>query len=171
MDISEDGKTVMIKDSSNGRELIAYKKKGDSLEKVETVGKNTRLGSWLENEYYYYDNDWNLYVYANGKSKKIAENARKKVELENDGNYVYITFNSSGRIIKVLNEDEQIAKIKDIYIYSDKLDDLFKYVDENCIVYRTEDGNLNVYNGEDSRRIDRNVSRFWIPQNGSKQIL
>ena len=154
----------MIVDRSNGRELIAYKKKGDSLEKIGMVEKNFEIGSWQENDYYYYDEDWNLYVYANGKSKKIAKDVNG-VELENDGNYLIAESSSSGKTdIKVLNEDEQIAKLRDV-------DYGLTYVDKNCIVYGTSDGNLNVYNGEDSRRIDRNVFRFWMPQNGSKQIL
>lgn len=163
MSVSEDGKTVMIVDRSNGRELIAYKKKGDSLEKIGMVEKNFEIGSWQENDYYYYDEDWNLYVYANGKSKKIAKDVNG-VELENDGNYLIAESSSSGKTdIKVLNGDEQIAKLRDV-------DYGLTYVDKNCIVYGTSDGDLNVYNGEDSRRIDRNVFRFWMPQNGSKQI-
>ena len=75
MNCSEDGKTVMVVDQSDedSNELIAYKKKGDSLEKIGTVEKDYTTGSWYGNDYYYFDDNHDFYIYSNGKSKKIAK--------------------------------------------------------------------------------------------------
>lgn len=156
---SKDGKTVMIVDRSGAGsdDLIAYKKKGDSLEKIGTVEKDYQVGSWYGNDYYYFDNNNDFYIYSNGKSKKIAKDVGM-AELEGDGNFMVFDFNSRYEIsdLKVLKGDEQIGKIRDVGDYG------ATYVDKNCIVYITNDGDLNVYDGEDSRKIDRDVSSYWM---------
>ena len=151
MDCSKDGKTVMIVDRSGAGsgDLIAYKKKGDSLEKIGTVEKDYRIGSsWYGNDYYYFDNNNDFYIYSNGKSKKIAKDV-EVAELEDDGNFMVYDESFD---LKVLKGDEQIGKIRDV--------SLATYVDKNCIVYITNDRDLNVYDGEDSRKIDRDVSSY-----------
>ena len=154
MNCSEDGKTVMVVDQSDedSNELIAYKKKGDSLEKIGTVEKDYTTGSWYGNDYYYFDDNNDFYIYSNGKSKKIAKDV-KVAELEDDGNFMVFDVDSSyeSSDLKVLKGDEQIGKIRDVGYYG------ATYVDKNCIVYITNDGDLNVYDGEDSRKIDRDV--------------
>ena len=163
MDCSKDGKTVMVVDQSDedSNELIAYKKKGDSLEKIGTVEKDYRVGSWYGNDYYYFDKNDDFYIYSNGKSKKIAKDVYV-AELEGDG-----TFMVHDRLfdLKVLKGDEQIGKFRNVYRYRDH-DSIGRdrdyhiaatYVDKNCIVYLTKDRDLNVYDGEDSRKIDRDV--------------
>ena len=159
MNCSEDGKTVMVVDQSDedSNELIAYKKKGDSLEKIGTVEKDYRSGSWYGNNYYYFDDNHDFYIYSNGKSKKIAKDV-KVAELEDDGNFMVFDVDSSyeSSDLKVLKGDEQIGKIRDVGYYG------ATYVDKNCIVYITNDGDLNVYDGEDSRKIDRDVSSYWM---------
>lgn len=166
MDCSEDGKTVMIVDESDedSDELIAYKKKGDSLEKIGTVEKDYQVGSWYGNDYYYFDNNNDFYIYSNGKSKKIAKNVGM-AELEGDGNFMVFDLESSNEIsdLKVLKGDEQIGKIRDVDNYG------VTYVDKNCIVYITNDGDLNVYDGEDSRKIDRDVSSYWMCGGSAKE--
>ena len=165
MNCSEDGKTVMVVDQSDedSNELIAYKKKGDSLEKIGTVEKDYQVGSWYGNDYYYFDNNNDFYIYSNGKSKKIAKDV-KVAELEDDGNFMVFDVDSSyeSSDLKVLKEDEQIGKIRDVGYYG------ATYVDKNCIVYITNDGDLNVYDGEDSRKIDRDVYRYWMGDDRDK---
>ena len=165
MNCSEDGKTVMVVDQSgeNSNELIAYKKKGDSLEKIGTVEKDYQVGSWYGNDYYYFDDNNDFYIYSNGKSKKIAKDV-KTAMLEDDGNFMVFDFNSRYEIsdLKVLKGDEQIGKIRDVDNYR------VTYVDKNCIVYITNDGDLNVYDGEDSRKIDRDVSSYWMCDDSDK---
>ena len=167
MNCSEDGKTVMVVDQSDedSNELIAYKKKGDSLEKIGTVEKDYRIGSgsWYGNDYYYLDDNWDFYIYSNGKSKKIAKDV-KVAELEDDGNFMVFDVDSSyeSSDLKVLKGDEQIGKIRDVGYYG------ATYVDKNCIVYITNDGDLNVYDGEDSRKIDRDVSSYWMCDDSDK---
>ena len=163
MNCSEDGKTVMVVDQSDedSNELIAYKKKGDSLEKIGTVEKDYQVGSWYGNDYYYFDDNHDFYIYSNGKSKKIAKDV-KVAELEDDGNFMVFDVDSSyeSSDLKVLKGDEQIGKIRDV--------SLATYVDKNCIVYITNDGDLNVYDGEDSRKIDRDVYRYWMGDDRDK---
>ena len=165
MNCSEDGKTVMVVDQSDedSNELIAYKKKGDSLEKIGTVEKDYTTGSWYGNDYYYFDDNHDFYIYSNGKSKKIAKDV-KTAMLEDDGNFMVFDFNSRYEIsdLKVLKGDEQIGKIRDVGYYG------ATYVDKNCIVYITNDGDLNVYDGEDSRKIDRDVYRYWMGDDRDK---
>ena len=165
MNCSEDGKTVMVVDQSDedSNELIAYKKKGDSLEKIGTVEKDYQVGSWYGNDYYYFDNNNDFYIYSNGKSKKIAKDV-KVAELEDDGNFMVFDVDSSyeSSDLKVLKGDEQIGKIRDVGYYG------ATYVDKNCIVYITNDGDLNVYDGEDSRKIDRDVYRYWMGDDRDK---
>ena len=165
MNCSEDGKTVMVVDQSgeNSNELIAYKKKGDSLEKIGTVEKDYTTGSWYGNDYYYFDDNHDFYIYSNGKSKKIAKDV-KVAELEDDGNFMVFDVDSSyeSSDLKVLKGDEQIGKIRDVGYYG------ATYVDKNCIVYITNDGDLNVYDGEDSRKIDRDVYRYWMGDDRDK---
>ena len=165
MNCSEDGKTVMVVDQSDedSNELIAYKKKGDSLEKIGTVEKDYRSGSWYGNNYYYFDDNHDFYIYSNGKSKKIAKDV-KVAELEDDGNFMVFDVDSSyeSSDLKVLKGDEQIGKIRDVGYYG------ATYVDKNCIVYITNDGDLNVYDGEDSRKIDRDVYRYWMGDDRDK---
>ena len=153
MDCSKDGKTVMVVDQSDedSNELIAYKKKGDSLEKIGTVEKDYQVGSWYGNDYYYFDDNSDFYTYSNGKSKKIAKDV-EVAELEDDGNFMVYDSDSESSELKVLKGDEQIGKIRDV--------SLATYVDKNCIVYITNDRDLNVYDGEDSRKIDRDVSSY-----------
>lgn len=165
MNCSEDGKTVMVVDQSDedSNELIAYKKKGDSLEKIGTVEKDYTTGSWYGNDYYYFDDNNDFYIYSNGKSKKIAKDV-KVAELEDDGNFMVFDVDSSyeSSDLKVLKGDEQIGKIRDVGYYG------ATYVDKNCIVYITNDGDLNVYDGEDSRKIDRDVYRYWMGDDRDK---
>ena len=165
MNCSEDGKTVMVVDQSDedSNELIAYKKKGDSLEKIGTVEKDYNNGSWYGNDYYYFDDNHDFYIYSNGKSKKIAKDV-KVAELEDDGNFMVFDVDSSyeSSDLKVLKGDEQIGKIRDVGYYG------ATYVDKNCIVYITNDGDLNVYDGEDSRKIDRDVYRYWMGDDRDK---
>lgn len=165
MNCSEDGKTVMVVDQSDedSNELIAYKKKGDSLEKIGTVEKDYTTGSWYGNDYYYFDDNNDFYTYSNGKSKKIAKDV-KVAELEDDGNFMVFDVDSSyeSSDLKVLKGDEQIGKIRDVGYYG------ATYVDKNCIVYITNDGDLNVYDGEDSRKIDRDVYRYWMGHDRDK---
>ena len=165
MNCSEDGKTVMIVNQrdEDSYELIAYKKKGDSLEKIGTVEKDYQVGSWYGNDYYYFDDNNDFYIYSNGKSKKIAKDV-KTAMLEDDGNFMVFDFNSRYEIsdLKVLKGDEQIGKIRDVGYYG------ATYVDKNCIVYITNDGDLNVYDGEDSRKIDRDVYRYWMGDDRDK---
>ena len=165
MNCSEDGKTVMVVDQSDedSNELIAYKKKGDSLEKIGTVEKDYTTGSWYGNDYYYFDDNNDFYIYSNGKSKKIAKDV-KVAELEDDGNFMVFDVDSSyeSSDLKVLKGDEQIGKIRDVGDYG------ATYVDKNCIVYITNDGDLNVYDGEDSRKIDRDVYRYWMGDDRDK---
>ena len=165
MNCSEDGKTVMVVDQSDedSNELIAYKKKGDSLEKIGTVEKDYTTGSWYGNDYYYLDDNHDFYIYSNGKSKKIAKDV-KVAELEDDGNFMVFDVDSSyeSSDLKVLKGDEQIGKIRDVGYYG------ATYVDKNCIVYITNDGDLNVYDGEDSRKIDRDVYRYWMGDDRDK---
>ena len=165
MNCSEDGKTVMVVDQSDedSNELIAYKKKGDSLEKIGTVEKDYTTGSWYGNDYYYFDDNHDFYIYSNGKSKKIAKDV-KVAELEDDGNFMVFDVDSSyeSSDLKVLKGDEQIGKIRDVGDYG------ATYVDKNCIVYITNDGDLNVYDGEDSRKIDRDVYRYWMGDDRDK---
>ena len=165
MNCSEDGKTVMVVDQSDedSNELIAYKKKGDSLEKIGTVEKDYQVGSWYGNDYYYFDDNHDFYIYSNGKSKKIAKDV-KVAELEDDGNFMVFDVDSSyeSSDLKVLKGDEQIGKIRDVDNYR------VTYVDKNCIVYITNDGDLNVYDGEDSRKIDRDVYRYWMGDDRDK---
>lgn len=159
-DISPDGKTVMYADQSDdATELIAYNKKGDSLEKVGTVEKDYTTGSWCDDDYYYFDDNNDFYIYSNGKSKKIAKDVAC-AELEEDGNYLtYDTGSSEGMDAKILKGDEQIGKIRDVSPTGDG-DGIATYIDSNCIVYLTYDGDLNVYDGEDSRKIDRDVNYY-----------
>ena len=163
---SEDGKTVMIVNQrdEDSYELIAYKKKGDSLEKIGTVEKDYTTGSWYGNDYYYFDDNHDFYIYSNGKSKKIAKDV-KVAELEDDGNFMVFDVDSSyeSSDLKVLKGDEQIGKIRDVGYYG------ATYVDKNCIVYITNDGDLNVYDGEDSRKIDRDVSSYWMCGGSAKE--
>ena len=167
MNCSEDGKTVMVVDQSDedSNELIAYKKKGDSLEKIGTVEKdyNYKDGYWYRNDYYYIDDNHDFYIYSNGKSKKIAKDV-KTAMLEDDGNFMVFDVDSSyeSSDLKVLKGDEQIGKIRDVGYYG------ATYVDKNCIVYITNDGDLNVYDGEDSRKIDRDVSSYWMCDDSDK---
>ena len=165
MNCSEDGKTVMVVDQSDedSNELIAYKKKGGSLEKIGTVEKDYTTGSWYGNDYYYFDDNNDFYTYSNGKSKKIAKDV-KVAELEDDGNFMVFDVDSSyeSSDLKVLKGDEQIGKIRDVGYYG------ATYVDKNCIVYITNDGDLNVYDGEDSRKIDRDVYRYWMGDDRDK---
>lgn len=165
MNCSEDGKTVMVVDQSDedSDELIAYKKKGGSLEKIGTVEKDYTTGSWYGNDYYYFDDNHDFYIYSNGKSKKIAKDV-KVAELEDDGNFMVFDVDSSyeSSDLKVLKGDEQIGKIRDVGYYG------ATYVDKNCIVYITNDGDLNVYDGEDSRKIDRDVYRYWMGDDRDK---
>ncbi|MCI7532963.1 MAG: zinc ribbon domain-containing protein [Lachnobacterium sp.] len=165
MNCSEDGKTVMVVDQSDedSNELIAYKKKGGSLEKIGTVEKDYTTGSWYGNDYYYFDDNHDFYIYSNGKSKKIAKDV-KVAELEDDGNFMVFDVDSSyeSSDLKVLKGDEQIGKIRDVGYYG------ATYVDKNCIVYITNDGDLNVYDGEDSRKIDRDVYRYWMGHDRDK---
>ena len=165
MNCSEDGKTVMVVDQSDedSNELIAYKKKGDSLEKIGTVEKDYTTGSWYGNDYYYFDDNHDFYIYSNGKSKKIAKDV-KVAELEDDGNFMVFDVDSSyeSSDLKVLKGDEQIGKIRDVGYYG------ATYVDKNCIVYITNDGDLNVYDGEESRKIDRDVYRYWMGDDRDK---
>ena len=165
MNCPEDGKTVMVVDQSDedSNELIAYKKKGDSLEKIGTVEKDYTTGSWYGNDYYYFDDNHDFYIYSNGKSKKIAKDV-KVAELEDDGNFMVFDVDSSyeSSDLKVLKGDEQIGKIRDVGYYG------ATYVDKNCIVYITNDGDLNVYDGEDSRKIDRDVYRYWMGDDRDK---
>ena len=178
MECSEDGKTVMIVDRSDAGsdDLIAYKKKGDSLEKIGTVEKDYRTGSWYGNDYYYLDDNHDFYIYSNGKSKKIAKDVYA-AGLEDDGTVMVFDFDSESSELKVLKGDEQIGKFRDVRHYRD---DLYRdhrsrdyhiaatYVDKNCIVYLTRDGDLNVYDGEDSRKIDRDVYRYWMCDDSDK---
>ena len=165
MNCSEDGKTVMIVDQSDedSNELIAYKKKGDSLEKIGTVEQDYTTGSWYGNDDYYFDDNHDFYIYSNGKSKKIAKDVAI-AELEGDGNFMVFDVDSSyeSSDLKVLKGDEQIGKIRDVGYYG------ATYVDKNCIVYITNDGDLNVYDGEDSRKIDRDVSSYWMGDDNDK---
>ena len=165
MNCSEDGKTVMVVDQSDedSNELIAYKKKGDSLEKIGTVEKDYTTGSWYGNDYYYFDDNHDFYIYSNGKSKKIAKDV-KVAELEDDGNFMVFDVDSSyeSSDLKVLKGDEQIGKIRDVGYYG------ATYVDKNCIVYITNDGDLNVYDGEDSRKIDRDVYFYRMCDDSDK---
>lgn len=165
MNCSEDGKTVMIVDQNDedSNELIAYKKKGDSLEKIGTVEQDYTTGSWYGNDYYYFDDNHDFYIYSNGKSKKIAKDVAI-AELEGDGNFMVFDVDSSyeSSDLKVLKGDEQIGKIRDVGYYG------ATYVDKNCIVYITNDGDLNVYDGEDSRKIDRDVSSYWMGDDNDK---
>ena len=165
MDCSKDGKTVMIVDRSGAGsgDLIAYKKKGDSLEKIGTVEKDYTTGSWYGNDYYYFDDNHDFYIYSNGKSKKIAKDV-EIAELEDDGTFMVFDVDSSyeSSDLKVLKGDEQIGKIRDVGYYG------ATYVDKNCIVYITNDGDLNVYDGEDSRKIDRDVYRYWMGDDRDK---
>ena len=165
MNCSEDGKTVMIVDQSDedSNELIAYKKKGDSLEKIGTVEQDYTTGSWYGNDYYYFDDNHDFYIYSNGKSKKIAKDVAI-AEQEGDGKFMVFDVDSSyeSSDLKVLKGDEQIGKIRDVGYYG------ATYVDKNCIVYITNDGDLNVYDGEDSRKIDRDVSSYWMGDDNDK---
>ena len=162
MNCSEDGKTVMVVDQSgeNSNELIAYKKKGGSLEKIGTVEKDYTTGSWYGNDYYYFDDNNDFYIYSNGKSKKIAKDVGM-AELD-DGAFMVLDFDFESSELKVLKGDEQIGKIRDVDNYR------VTYVDKNCIVYITNDGDLNVYDGEDSRKIDRDVYRYWMGDDRDK---
>ena len=175
MDCSKDGKTVMVVDQSDedSNELIAYKKKGDSLEKIGTVEKDYRTGSWYGNDYYYLDDNRDFYIYSNGKSKKIAKDVYG-AELEDDGTFMVYDRSSD---LKVLKGDEQIGKFRDVYHYRDHdsrgrdrdYHIAATYVDKNCIVYLTNDDDLNVYDGEDSRKIDGgNLYRYWMCDDSDK---
>ena len=180
MDCSEDGKTVMILDRSDedSDELIAYKKKGDSLEKIGTVEKDYRIGSgsWYGNDYYYLDDNWDFYIYSNGKSKKIAKDVYG-AELEDDGTFMFFNSDSESSELKVLKGDEQIGKFRDVLTYREH-DSIGRdrdyhiaaatYVDKNCIVYLTKDRDLNVYDGEDSRKIDRGIYFYWMRDDSYK---
>ena len=176
MDCSEDGKTVMILDRSDedSDELIAYKKKGDSLEKIGTVEKDYRIGSgsWYGNDYYYLDGNSDFYIYSNGKSKKIAKDV-DVAELEDDGTFMVSDRSSD---LKVLKGDEQIGKFRDVLSYRENdyrgrdrdYHIAATYVDKNCIVYLTKDRDLNVYDGEDSRKIDRGIYFYWMRDDSYK---
>ena len=164
--VSSDGKTVMVVDDydDDNVELIAYNKKGDSLEKIGTVEKNFESGSWYNDNYYYFDNNNDFYIYSKGKSKKIAKDVAC-AELENDGNYMtYEAGSSEGKDVKILKGDEQIGKLRDVSSNDDTT-----YIDSKCIVYLTYDGDLNVYDGEDSRKIDRDVYNYWMSANGCEK--
>ena len=164
--VSSDGKTVMVVDDydDDNVELIAYNKKGDSLEKIGTVEKNFESGSWYNDNYYYFDNNNDFYIYSKGKSKKIAKDVAC-AELENDGNYMtYEAGSSEGKDVKILKGDEQIGKLRDVSSNDDTT-----YIDSKCIVYLTYDGDLNVYDGEDSREIDRDVYNYWMSANGCEK--
>ena len=168
MDCSKDGKTVMIVDRSGAGsdDLIAYKKKGDSLEKIGTVEKDYIDGYWYGNDYYYFDNNCNFYIYSNGKSKKIAKDVAT-AELEDDGTFMVYDGSSE---LKVLKGDEQIGKFRDVHYggSSGHSHIAATYVDKNCIVYATEDADLNVYDGEESRKIDRGISFYWMRDDSYK---
>ena len=164
--VSSDGKTVMVVDDydDDNVELIAYSKKGDGLEKIGTVEKNFESGSWYNDNYYYFDNNNDFYIYSKGKSKKIAKDVAC-AELENDGNYMtYEAGSSEGKDVKILKGDEQIGKLRDVSSNDDTT-----YIDSKCIVYLTYDGDLNVYDGEDSREIDRDVYNYWMSANGCEK--
>ncbi len=164
--VSSDGKTVMVVDDydDDNVELIAYSKKGDGLEKIGTVEKNFESGSWYNDNYYYFDNNNDFYIYSKGKSKKIAKDVAC-AELENDGNYMtYEAGSSEGKDVKILKGDEQIGKLRDVSSNDDTT-----YIDSKCIVYLTYDGDLNVYDGEDSRKIDRDVYNYWMSANGCEK--
>ena len=164
--VSSDGKTVMVVDDydDDNVELIAYNKKGDSLEKIGTVEKNFESGSWYNDNYYYFDNNNDFYIYSKGKSKKIAKDVAC-AELEKDGNYMtYEAGSSEGKDVKILKGDEQIGKLRDVSSNDDTT-----YIDSKCIVYLTYDGDLNVYDGEDSRKIDRDVYNYWMSANGCEK--
>ena len=164
--VSSDGKTVMVVDDydDDNVELIAYNKKGDSLEKIGTVEKNFESGSWYNDNYYYFDNNNDFYIYSKGKSKKIAKDVAC-AELEKDGNYMtYEAGSSEGKDVKILKGDEQIGKLRDVSSNDDTT-----YIDSKCIVYLTYDGDLNVYDGEDSREIDRDVYNYWMSANGCEK--
>ena len=164
--VSSDGKTVMVVDDydDDNVELIAYNKKGDSLEKIGTVEKNFESGSWYNDNYYYFDNNNDFYIYSKGKSKKIAKDVAC-AELEKDGNYMtYEAGSSEGKDVKILKGDEQIGKLRDVSSNHDTT-----YIDSKCIVYLTYDGDLNVYDGEDSREIDRDVYNYWMSANGCEK--
>ena len=137
---------------------------GDSLGEIGTVEKDYTTGSWYGNDYYYFDDNHDFYIYSNGKSKKIAKDV-KTAMLEDDGNFMVFDFNSRYEIsdLKVLKGDEQIGKIRDVDNYR------VTYVDKNCIVYITNDGDLNVYDGEDSRKIDRDVSSYRMGGGSAKE--
>lgn len=164
--VSSDGKTVMVVDDydDDNVELIAYSKKGDGLEKIGTVEKNFESGSWYNDNYYYFDNNNDFYIYSKGKSKKIAKDVAC-AELEKDGNYMtYEAGSSEGKDVKILKGDEQIGKLRDVSSNDDTT-----YIDSKCIVYLTYDGDLNVYDGEDSREIDRDVYNYWMSANGCEK--
>ena len=164
--VSSDGKTVMVVDDydDDNVELIAYSKKGDGLEKIGTVEKNFESGSWYNDNYYYFDNNNDFYIYSKGKSKKIAKDVAC-AELEKDGNYMtYEAGSSEGKDVKILKGDEQIGKLRDVSSNDDTT-----YIDSKCIVYLTYDGDLNVYDGEDSRKIDRDVYNYWMSANGCEK--
>ena len=172
MDCSEDGKTVMILDRSDedSDELIAYKKKGDSLEKIGTVEKDYRIdsGSWYGNDYYYFDKNDDFYIYSNGKSKKIAKDVGM-AELD-DGAFMVLDFDFESSELKVLKGDEQIGKFRDVRHggINGEIHIAATYVDKNCIVYYTKDGALNVYDGEESRKIDRDIYLYWMCNDSDK---
>ena len=164
--VSSDGKPVMVVDDydDDNVELIAYNKKGDSLEKIGTVEKNFESGAWYNDNYYYFDNNNDFYIYSKGKSKKIAKDVAC-AELEKDGNYMtYEAGSSEGKDVKILKGDEQIGKLRDVSSNDDTT-----YIDSKCIVYLTYDGDLNVYDGEDSRKIDRDVYNYWMSANGCEK--
>lgn len=154
---SEDGKTVMVCERpDDGYRLIAYKKKGNSLEKVGTVEKKLSSYSYfVGNDFYYCNTDDDLYVYSNGKSKKIADNV-SYMQVQGDGNYTGFDATDDDaynlQIISSNGEKDTIRDVEDTELYS--------YIDKSHIVYMKDD-DLYVYNGKDSRKIDRNVSDFW----------
>ena len=172
MNCSEDGKTVMVVDQSDedSNELIAYKKKGDSLEKIGTVEKDYRIdsGSWYGNDYYYFDDNYDFYIYSNGKSKKIAKDVGM-AELD-DGAFMVLDFDFESSELKVLKGDEQIGKFRDVRHggINGEIHIGATYVDKNCIVYYTKDGALNVYDGEESRKIDRDIYLYWMCNDSDK---
>ena len=158
-DVSKNGKLVMVTEQrdEDSSELIAYENKNGTLKKVGTVEKECLSGEWHGNDYYYFDQNHDFYIYTGGKTKKIAKDVGY-AELESDGNYMVYDYElSDNRDMRIVNNKEQINKIRDARDGT--------YISENCIPYITNDGDLYVYDGEDSRKIDRDVANFWASKN------
>ncbi len=160
IDFAEDGSRVAMGSAYNSEAFSICSLKDGALEQ-EILLDHGKMGSWAGDAYYYYDNtdqgDGDLCKYQDGEKESIARNVSSCIVIQDGNRLVFRDSENQEGILELYAIDGDRIKISN---RAEKYG--HTYIEEDCILYMN-DKSLYVYTEkEESRRVDRNVSFYWV---------